>query len=107
MSYKSRFPEIIAALKPATALTEDDVADRVVTRAQARVPRDTGKLANSIHKERAGEGVMVLAGDEDVFYGHIVEHGGVYTAPRPFLVPAAEETRQEVEGLGRKRLKDL
>lgn len=107
MSYQSRLPKFITGLKRAADLTEDDVADRVLTRAQNRAPRRTGKLAAAIHKETTEDGVLVIAGDNGVFYGHIVEHGGVHTAPRPFLVPAAEETRSEIDSLGRKRFKDL
>ncbi len=107
MSIKSHIPELVAGLERAIELTEADVADRVVSLARLRVPRNTGRLANAIHKERRGKnGVMVVAGRKGVFYGHIVEHGGVHTGPRPFLVPAAEETRRDIEYLGRKRLKD-
>jgi HK97 gp10 family phage protein len=32
----------------------------------------------------------VVAGDDDVFYGHFVENGTVKQPPRPFLIPALE-----------------
>lgn len=107
MSYKSSLPAFIAGLRRAADLTEDDVADKVIERAKERVPKRTRKLENAIHKEQTADGVLVVAGDGDVFYGHLVEHGGAYTAPRPFLVPAAEETRKDIDTLGRKRFQDL
>ena len=107
MSYRSRIPGIIRDLARRTELTADDAAVRIVTRAKDRVPRRTGALAGAIHKEQTDDGFLVIAGDTDVFYGHIVEHGGAHTGARPFLIPALEETRAEVEGMGRRRLRGL
>jgi hypothetical protein len=49
----------------------------------------------------------VVAGNEDVFYGHIVEHGGAHSAAQPFMVPAAEDSRGEINSIGRRALRGL
>lgn len=95
--YRSRLPKVVAEL----AATMDGIADAsarfVAERAKARVPVNTGRLRDAIHVDRDGFAeYAVVAGNSDVFYGHIVEHGGVHTGPRPFLVPALEESRGEI-----------
>lgn len=83
-------------------------AQAIVTGAKARVPVNSGKLRNAIHTDHHGIGeVEVIAGDTDVFYGHIVEHGGVNHAPHPFLTPAMEQARGAIAGLGQKVLRSL
>lgn len=92
----SRIPQIIASL-PATveeALRES--ADAIAAGAKDRVPVDTGSLRDAIHVEEIPGGFSVVAGDEDTFYAHIVEGGGVNTPPRPFLVPAFEAERESL-----------
>jgi HK97 gp10 family phage protein len=64
--------------------------------ARDRVPVATGRLRDAIHVEHDGGGFEVRAGNTEVFYGHIVEHGGAYTAPQPFLIPALEASRAKV-----------
>ena len=60
------------------------------------------------HTERTGTGeVSVIAGDSDVFYGHLVEFGTTHTPARPFLIPAAEANREEVVASVRAALKGL
>lgn len=96
VGYKSRIPKIAAELGPTLDAVAKAGAERVEQGAKSRVPVATGKLRNAIHTEREGVGeYAVIAGDGDVFYGHIVEHGGAHTAARPFLIPAAEEARAE------------
>lgn len=83
-------------------------AELVEQRAKDRVPVQTGKLRDSIHVDREGAGeYTVIAGDRDVFYGHIIEHGGVHTPARPFMIPATDEVRAQVLALGIKALKGL
>lgn len=83
-------------------------AEMVASRAKDRVPVKTGKLRDAIHVEREGAGeYAVIAGDTEVFYGHIVEHGGAHTPARPFLTPAAEETRDEYRAAAKAALKRL
>jgi HK97 gp10 family phage protein len=94
---RSRIPQITREMEPAVAAALRFAAEQVADAAKARVPIETGKLRNAIHVERDGHlEFQVLAGDADVFYGHIVEHGGAHTGPQPFLVPALEAKRHEV-----------
>lgn len=77
----------------------DLVAERAKVRAPDAPPLGEG-LVEAIHVEReGGAGYMVVAGDGDVFYGHMVEHGTSHSPPHPFLVPSLEESRGEIESL--------
>lgn len=90
-------PEIIRGLETEVQkAVREAVETLVVPAAKAAVPKDTGRLADAIHTEIALEGVYVIAGDKDAFYGHIIEHGGVNHPPHPFLVPALEANREAI-----------
>ena len=93
---KDRIPEIVARLGPDVAVAVQAGADLVVESAKARVPVSTGRLQEAIHTETTEEGVEVLAGDREVFYGRFVEHGTRYAPAHPFLVPALEENREQI-----------
>lgn len=83
-------------------------AERIVAEAKARVPRDSGDLMESIHVEKLEEAVYrVIAGDSDAFYGHMVEFGTVNTSSRPFLMPAYEAIRSDIDDFLRGEFKDL
>ena len=100
MSYTSRIPKITAELAARVDAAVAAGAELVENRAKDRVPVLTGRLRDAIHTERRGVAeVEVVAGGRDVFYGHIIEHGGAHTPARPFMVPAAEESRDEVSEL--------
>lgn len=100
MSLHSRLPEIAAELKPRVNEAVKHGAELIEQGAKARVPVETGKLRDAIHTKRVGLAeYAVIAGDSKAFYGHMVEHGTTRTPPRPFLLPAAEESRSAVEGL--------
>lgn len=72
-------------------------AEAVAAAARERVVVDSGDLKNSIHVERKGIDVYtVVAGDDDVYYGHMVENGTTRTPPRPFLVPSLEANRDNI-----------
>lgn len=105
--YRSRIPQITAKLVAEMKTAENAGADLIAQRAKGRVPVDTGKLRDAIHVEHDDNGAAVIAGDTDVFYGHIVEHGGARTPAHPFLIPALEESRTEVEALAAAILRTL
>lgn len=95
---KSRLPEIAAEIRPKVGSAVKWGAERVAEDAADNL--DLGPepihLAERIHVERrAAAEYAVVAGDEEAFYGHIVEHGGVHSAPHPFLVPALEGRRDD------------
>lgn len=105
---RSRLPripaEIEARLEAATAQT----AQRVAEAARGKVPVATGTLRDAIHLEpNEHGGVFVVAGNTEAFYGHLVEYGTAFTEARPFLLPAAEENRQEHAKNARQRLRGL
>jgi HK97 gp10 family phage protein len=94
---KSRLPQIAVEIDIVVDEALERGAENVAHAAQVRVPVDTGKLRDAIHVESEREGKYVVAGDGgEVFYGHMVEHGTTRQPPRPFLVPALEESRNEV-----------
>ena len=108
-SLKSRLPEIAASLRPRVGAGVKAGAELIAGRAAAKAPDRTpfgAGLVASIHTERKGAAeYAVIAGDEDVFYGHFVEFGteagkrGYPTPAQPFLIPAAEESVEEIEAL--------
>jgi HK97 gp10 family phage protein len=94
---RSRLPEIIAELGPAVEEAAAAGAELIAESAKARVPVVTGRLRDAIHVEASSEGVYVIAGDREAFYGHIIEHGSVNAPAHPFLLPSLEENRSKVE----------
>src|SRR3954462_6851228 len=106
--YRSRLPKIIAEL----AATMDGISEAgalfVAERAKQRVPVETGRLRDAIHVEKDGfASHAVVAGNGQAFYGHIVEHGSVKMPPHPFLIPALEESRAEIEAAAAAALRKL
>lgn len=93
MPSKSRLPQIISELPVAVRAALVASAQQIAQDAKDRVPVETGRLRDAIHIELTEEGVEVVAGDHEAFYGHIIEHGGVNHPPHPFLVPALEQNR--------------
>jgi HK97 gp10 family phage protein len=108
MSYKSRLPAIAAELALKVDATAGAGAELIAAAAQDRVPVRTGALRDAIHVERTGIAEYeVIAGNDSVFYGHIVEHGGAYTPARPFMTPALEASRPEILKAARIVLRSL
>jgi HK97 gp10 family phage protein len=96
MAYKSRIPQIAATLDARVTAAMRTAAEQVEQDAKARVPVATGGLRDAIHTEMEGDSVSVIAGDDDVFYGHLVEYGTSRVPARPFLVPALESNRDNI-----------
>lgn len=94
----NRLPKIIAEMPVVVDAALRGAADRVAESARGRVPVESGDLRDAIHVEKDLRGWSVVAGDEKVFYGHLVEHGTVKQGAQPFLVPALEEERDVVTG---------
>jgi HK97 gp10 family phage protein len=104
---RSRIPAIALAMPELLDQALEQGAERIVASAQERVPVATGDLKDAIHVDRQSEGIYVIAGDTEVFYGHIVENGSVTRGPRPFLVPALAENTATVLALAKTALKGL
>ena len=97
MPLTSRIPVIIAQLDQKTVDALKDLAEDIADGARERVPVDSGALRDSIHVEDRGHGVVaVVAGDTDVYYGHIVENGSVNAPAQPFLTPAYEAEKGNI-----------
>lgn len=100
VTLKSRFPEIAAALPNRVGAALEPAAETIKEAARQRVPVATGRLRDAIHVRKDNVlAYSVVAGDDEAFYGHMVEHGTNKNPPHPFLVPAAEEQRDQVEHL--------
>lgn len=94
-------------MTPRVEAALEDGAKLIESAAKASVPVRSGKLRDAIHTEKSDEGVSVIAGDGSAFYGHIVEFGSVQMGARPFLVPALESKRGEVDKLVSRALDNL
>lgn len=130
----SRIPQIIADLDDKTIEAVVDLAGRIVDGAKQRVPDApplTEGLVEAIHVETGTDlvksteagfshstltmsaeelsrgAVAVVAGDHDHFYGHIIENGGVNRSPHPFLVPAFEAEKENLNEIAKEHLGDI
>jgi HK97 gp10 family phage protein len=105
---KSRIPQITIEIVIEVDDAINEGADWVERDAKARVPIATGALHDAIHKDdRQREGIYVIGGDDEIWYGHLVENGTVRTSPQPFLVPALEENRAGIVNGVQRRLRRL
>jgi HK97 gp10 family phage protein len=108
---KSRIPQIIAGMDPgvnaAIKAGAEVISERAKTLAPDAPPQGEG-LVEAIHVEDAGDGGQyVVAGDSEHFYGHFLEFGTVKAPAQPFLIPAAEASVTEIEGLVNAALRTL
>lgn len=104
---RSRLPQIALSLDPRTRAAMAIGAAGVAQEAKARVPVETGTLRDAIHVEPDGDGWSVIAGNNEAFYGHIIENGSVRTPPHPFLVPALESQKAAIEAAVTAALRSL
>jgi HK97 gp10 family phage protein len=109
MALNSRLDNIARALDEEIDTGIKRAADQIALDAKARVPVNTGALRDAIHVERVDVGqYAVVAGDgRAVFYGHMVENGTIHQPARPFLTPAYEAQRPNIDALVKAALKDL
>ncbi len=98
-----------AGIEEAIAKGVEDTADQIVDTAQSIVPVRTGALRDSIHAEPTGDpdAWRVIAGSDDVEYAPFVEYGTSRMAAQPFLTPAVEQHRGDLEANIERRLKEL
>jgi hypothetical protein len=89
MAYRSNIPRILATAALEVRAAHRASAERIAERAEADVPRDTGRTARSVEALPTNEGYEVHVD----FPGHLIEFGSVKMGARPFLVPAAEDER--------------
>jgi HK97 gp10 family phage protein len=104
VTLKSKLPDLAREMQRDVSRAVKESAQAVEDKAKALVPVDEGDLKRAIHVERREAGqYAVVAGNEDVYWGHYVEYGTQGSrerrfsiAPRPFLTPALEAERPEI-----------
>lgn len=101
----SRIPAIIAGLDERVNLAVKAGAEAIAENAKNRVHVRTGALRDSIAVNEASDGVYYVVAGE--LYGIFEEFGTSDTPSHPFLVPAAEETKDEIEHLVTASLQSL
>lgn len=105
---KSRFPKISNELRAALDPAAHNAAVDIAHEASRRVNVRTGRLKAAIHVERTGVAQYeVRAGNDEAWYGHLLEWGTTHSAAYPFLTPAAEQEREPFERLIRHVLERL
>lgn len=67
--------------------------DNVRNTARSLVPKDTGKLHDSIAAHNEGLEVEVGVFDKTAYYGRFIEHGTSTRGAQPFMLPAFERER--------------
>lgn len=99
VTYTSRLPEIADRLETRAPEVARDVAERVEAVAHTLVPRDTERLDETLRVVRTGPFTFqVRAGEQrKAFYGFMREFGTVKLPARPFMVPAAESQRGQLQ----------
>ena len=100
MALTSKLPEIIAGIEAAVKEAEVAGAELVAQTARERVPFDPATphhVRDAIHIEETEDGLLVVAGDKEAWWAHMIEHGTTHSPPQPFLVPALEENRAKIE----------
>lgn len=113
---RSRFPEIVAELRPkvgaAVKQAAEIVAEDAAQRAPDRSPLGQGLVASiRVEREDVAE-YAVNAGGGAEFYAGFVEfghakRGGGEVPPHPFMVPAAEANRDNAAALVTAALRGL
>lgn len=91
----SRLPAIAASLQPRVNVAVHQGAELVASRAKDKAPDapPIGEgLVEDIHVEDNEDGSYVLTN----WMAHFLEFGTVKMAAQPFLIPAAEESKDEV-----------
>lgn len=111
MIVENRFPEIIAELKLKANAIAEAGAETINAKAKEKVHvgPPPWHIKDELHVEKQGDGeYAVVAGDgEHVYYAHIVEFGSSKMSPRPFLIPAFDESLPEIEAAARAMLEAL
>lgn len=107
VTLKSRLPQIEREIAADVPRAIGLGVERIVQDAKSRVPVLSGALRDSIHLDKTTSGWAVIAGNSKVYYGHMIEHGTTYSPPRPFLIPALEAQKQEIESLVKAALRRL
>jgi len=93
------------AITEALARVVVEVAEAVKDEARRQVPVDTGKLRDAIGVQVDGDTAEVFVAS-DVHYAQFVEFGTSRRHATPFMGPAAEVERGNIEGRVEQAVKD-
>jgi HK97 gp10 family phage protein len=106
---RSELGRIAKEIEPQVREATHRGALAIAATAKELVPVETGALRRAIHVRFQGDADwLVVAGNHDAFYGHIVEYGSARgVSARPFLVPAGEVHRETLRALVVEALRDL
>lgn len=87
--------KLAASLNMETDRVIASAAFQVEAEAKSRAPVDTGALKNSIHTERKKAGLYWVA--DGVEYGIYQEFGTHRMSAHPFMMPAVEKVRKQLD----------
>jgi len=78
-------------------LDQSDNARLIASRAQARAPKRTGRLARSVHAQDLGKGDAAVL--SDLVYAPVIHFGWArhHISPQPFLTSAVADSTPVVE----------
>jgi HK97 gp10 family phage protein len=118
VTLNSELDNIASGISDEVAEIMREKTEDVANAARQAVPRNTGNLADSIEvvesNLRGQRGYRVVAdarstsGKYEVPYAHMVEYGSVHNnPPKPFLGPALDERREEIEKAVDAKLKEM
>lgn len=88
---QQRLERLADRIAGATAEAIDEFADEVVDHMKGVVPVDTGKLRDSIAKDKEGDSVTV--GPRGVDYAGFVEYGTSRSPAQPYVAPTIQWVR--------------
>jgi len=111
----SKLDGIAKDLRREVSKAVKDGANVVVEAARDKAPIEDGDLRDSIQVERADAAKYRVYADANSgdgewvnYYAQWVEFGSVHNpTPRPFLIPALEESKEEIVGMVEDVLGDL
>lgn len=95
---ESRFPEIVAELRPRISKAIKEGAEAIAGVARSRVPVRSGALRDAVEVRRhSAAAYRVMGADDEAFYGRFVEYGTKYMEPEPYLIPSADAEKEALE----------
>lgn len=101
MIFKSKHPEVLAKVTAACVKSLAEAGKLIETRAKFLCPVDTGNLRRSITSDVDG---LTAEIGTNVHYAPHVEFGTRRSKAQPYLRPAGDNSRTDVENLFRRNL---
>lgn len=116
----NQLPRLHPLLRGRVWMAMDTIAVKIRDTAKELVPVRTGALQGSIHVEvgdpivvrgltksvAPANGEMYMTIEAEMFYAPFVEYGTRFMAARPYMTPAVEMHRSELQELARQMIHD-